>query len=243
MKTMVLVLLMLLTLLVACGQEETALDETAAGDQYTVEIDPADFVDGIDNPYLPLVPGTKWRYEAHTEDGETERIELEVLSETRQVMGVTATILHDMVFVDDELAEDTHDWFAQDKEGNVWYLGEEVDNYEDGVLINHAGAWEWGVDGALPGIIMWADPAAHIGESYRQEYLPGQAEDMGQVLSVGESVTVPFGSFDGVLKTLDTTALEPGVQEHKYYAPGIGVIKEMDVGSGETMLLLEMIAP
>jgi hypothetical protein len=208
-----------------------------------VEIGPADFVDGIDNPYFPLIPGTKWRYEAQMDDGETERIELEVLRETRQVMGVTSTILHDRVFVDDELVEDTHDWFAQDKEGNVWYLGEEVDNYEDGILINHAGAWEWGVDGALPGVIMWADPAAHIGEPYYQEYYRGKAEDMGQVLSLGQSVVVPFGSFEDVLETLDTTPLEPGVREHKYYAPGVGVIKEQDVGSGETVLLLEMVAP
>lgn len=242
---MVLVFLLLLGIpaLVACDQEETISDEAAADAPYTVEIGPDDFVEAVDNPFFPLIPGTKWRYEAQLEDGETERIELEVLSETRQVMGVEATILHDRVFVEDELAEDTHDWFAQDKEGNVWYLGEEVDNYEGGVLVNHGGAWEWGVDGALPGIIMWADPAAHIGESYRQEYYPGHAEDMGQVLRVGESLTVPFGAFDDVLQTLDTTPLEPGVREHKYYAKGVGVIKEMEVGGGESVLLLEMTAP
>ena len=90
-------------------------------------------MDGVDNPYFPLIPGTQWVYEATLEDGSTERIELEILRETRAVNGVTATILHDSVFVDGELVEETFDWYAQDKDGNVWYLGEDVDNYEIGV--------------------------------------------------------------------------------------------------------------
>jgi hypothetical protein len=158
-------------------------------------------------------------------------------------MGITATVLHDTVYLDDELIEDTHDWYAQDQEGNVWYLGEEVSNYENGELVDHAGSWEAGVDGALPGIIMYADPAAHLGETYRQEYYRGEAEDMAELLSVTESVTVPYGVFDNVVKTRDYTPLEPDQLENKFYAQGIGVVKEIDVNTGEEALLVAFTGP
>ncbi|MBM3144774.1 MAG: hypothetical protein FJ010_07350 [Chloroflexi bacterium] len=215
----------------------------AASEAYTVNPSPADFVAGVDNPYFPLLPGAQWVYEAKLENGTIERIEIEILAETRQVNGVTATILHDAVYVDGELMEDTYDWFAQDKEGNVWYLGEAVDNYENGVLVSHEGAWEWGVDGALPGVIMWADPAAHLNEAYYQEYYAGQAEDMGQVLSVGESVTVPYGAFDRVVKTFDFSSLDSDLKENKFYAEGVGVIKEIDQITGEEVVLIEFTSP
>jgi hypothetical protein len=214
-----------------------ASTDTAAA-PYNVELKPADFVSLVDNPYFPLIPGTKYVYEGETEDG-LERIEIEVLSETRGVMGIQATILHDVVYLDGKLIEDTHDWYAQDKDGNVWYLGEAVDNYENGELKDHAGSWEAGVDGALPGIIMYADPAAHVGESYQQEYYAGEAEDFADLLSANESVTIPFGSFDNVVKTKDYTPLEPDLLEHKYYAQGIGLIKEVNVNTGEEVFLIE----
>lgn len=210
-----------------------------AGETYTVTITAADFVAAIDNPYLPFIPGTRWVYEAHLPDGTVERNEVEVLQETRVVNGVTATVVHDTVFVGDELAEETHDWYAQDKDGNVWYLGETVDNYENGVLVDHSGSWEWGVDGALPGIMMWADPAAHIDQEYYQEYYSGEAEDMGKVISTGASVTVPFGSFENVLETFDSSSLDPDLRETKFYAAGIGVIKEVDLTTGEEVLLID----
>jgi hypothetical protein len=206
---------------------------------YAVNITAADFVEVVNNPYFPLIPGTTWVYEARLEDGSTERIELEILSETRKVNGVAATILHDSVYIDGELAEETFDWYAQDTDGNVWYLGEDVDNYENGVLIDHAGAWEWGVDGALPGVIMWADPVIHLDEAYYQEYYAGEAEDMGQVLSVDESVTVPVGSFENVVQTFDFSSLDPDIQAHKFYAPGIGTVKEVELLTGEEVVLVE----
>ncbi|MEW5941273.1 MAG: hypothetical protein AB1750_16540 [Chloroflexota bacterium] len=212
-------------------------------DAYAVALTPADFVTAIDNPYLPLIPGSKWIYEARLDDGTVERNEIEVLAETRVVNGVTATVVHDVVYVEGQIAEETYDWYAQDKEGNVWYLGEDVNNYVNGALANHAGSWEWGVDGALPGIMMWADPSAHVNEEYRQEYYAGEAEDMGQVLSLSESVTVPFGSFDNVLKTYDFSSLDKDLQENKFYAKGIGVIKEIDLNSGEEVALIEFIPP
>jgi hypothetical protein len=218
---------------------EAKAEDTSAEETYVVDITPADFVDVIDNPYFPLIPGTKWVYEAKLEDSGVERIEIEILSETCEVMGVMATILHDMVFVDGELVEDTYDWYAQDKDGNVWYLGEDVDNYEDGVLVDHAGSWEWGVDSALPGVVMWADPAAHLDEAYYQEYYVGEAEDMGQVLSVSERVTVPYGSFDNVVQTYDFSSLDPDIMSHKFYAAGIGVIKEVELNVEEEVVLVE----
>jgi hypothetical protein len=172
-----------------------------------------------------------------------ERNEIEVLAETRLVNGVTATVVHDLVYVAGKIVEETYDWYAQDKDGNVWYLGEEVDNYVDGVFANHGGSWEWGMDGALPGIMMWANPSAHVNEKYRQEFYVGEAEDMGQVLSVSESVTVPFGAFTSVVQTYDFSMLEKDLQEHKFYAKGIGVIKEIDLTSGEEVVLIEFIPP
>jgi hypothetical protein len=218
--------------------------ETAPGTEpYTFSLTAKDFVTVVDNLYYPLVPGTKWVYEAKMEDGSTERNEIEVLGETREIMGVTATIVHDVVYVEGQITEETYDWYAQDKDGNVWYLGEDVSNYANGTLSGHAGSWEWGKDGALPGIIMWADPAAHLNETYYQEYYEGEAEDQGQVLSVGEKVTVPFRSFENVVKTYDFSALEPDLKENKFYASGIGAIKEIDQSTGEEVALIEFTAP
>ena len=132
-----------------------------------------------------------------------------------------------------EMVEDTFDWFAQDKDGNVWYFGEDVSNYEDGELADKDGSWEAGVDGALPGIVMYADPATHIGETYRQEYYQGEAEDMAQVVSLGESVSTASGDYENCLMTKEWTPLEPGFSEHKYYAPGIGMVLEAIVEGGE----------
>jgi len=207
---------------------------------YAINLTPADFVDVIDNPYFPLPAGAKWEYEIREGNGSKQKDTLEVLKETRNVNGVKATVVRDTVSTGDQIVEDTFDWFAQDKYGNVWYVGESVDNYIGGILVSHKGSWEWGVDGALPGIIMWADPSAHLNEEYRQEYYLGKAEDMGQVLSVNESVTVPFGSFDQVVKTLDFSKLETNAKEQKFYAAGIGLIKEMDLNSNEEVVLIKM---
>lgn len=199
---------------------------------------PADFVAVIDNPYFPLIPGTTLIYEGLTEDG-LEYVEINVLTEPRQVMGITATVVKDTVYAEDEMVEQTFDWFAQDKAGNVWYLGETVDNYEDGQLLDHAGSWEAGVNDALPGIIMYANPAAHIGETYYQEYYPGEAEDQAKLLSASENVTIAYGTYTDVVKTYDFSTLDPDAQEEKYYAAGIGTIKTVDLKTGETFALIE----
>jgi len=118
--------------------------------------------------------------------------------------------------------EITDDWYAQDSEGNIWYLGEYVTNYEDGKIVDHSGSFEAGVDGAQAGIAMPANPVP--GMTYRQEYYKGEAEDKAGVITVGEEqVEVPFGYFkDDILMTRDLVPTEPKVQELKFYAPGVG---------------------
>ena len=215
---------------------------TESGGAYRLNLTAADFVDGVDHPYFPLPAGAKWVYEIREANGNKQTDTLEVLKEKRVVNGVQATVVRDTVSSGGQIVEDTFDWFAQVEYGNVWYVGESVDNYVGGVLTGHGGSWEWGVDGALPGIIMWADPSAHIDEKYHQEYYTGKAEDMGQVLSADEALTVPFGSFDRVLRTLDFSNIEAG-REYKFYAPGIGLLKEIDDGGGDEMVLTSMTGP
>jgi hypothetical protein len=215
---------------------------TESGGDYQVNLTPDDFVEGVDNPYFPLPPGAKWEFEIRQGGVTVQTDTLEVLRETRDVNGVQAMVVRDTVSSGNEIVEDTYDWFAQDKYGNVWYVGESVDNYVGGALSGHAGSWEWGIDGALPGIIMWADPSAHIAEDYHQEYFPGKAEDMGRVLGVNESLSVPFGSFDRVVKTLDFSNIETA-REQKFYAPGMGLIKEMDVNGHEEVVLVNFTKP
>ncbi len=211
------------------------------GDAYDPEI-PAAWAAQIDNPHFPLVPGTTLQYSGETEDG-TETIIVEVLSETRIVHGVTATVVRDRVSLDGELIEDTYDWYAQDAAGNVWYLGEDSKEIENGQVVSTEGSWEWGVDDALPGIIMWADPAAHIGEEYRQEYYEDEAEDWGKVVAVDQSVSVPYGDVGLCIQIEEWNALEPGHIEHKYFAPSIGNVLEVPVGGTERMELISVTGP
>ena len=187
-------------------------------------LDAADFVERIDHPYWPMAPGSKWVYR---EDG--QRVEVTVTDRTKEILGIRATVVRDVVMEDGELVEDTYDWYAQDEDGNLWYLGEETKEYEDGKVKTTAGSWEAGVDGAEAGILLPAEP--EVGMRYRQEYYEGEAEDVGEVLSLDQKVEVPFGSFDDVVMTKDTTPLEPKVLEHKYYARGIGPVLAVGVSS------------
>ena len=210
--------------------EPSAVIDPGDGGDYAPNIDPASFVEVIDNPYLPYAVGSRWVYEGES-DGEPERIEIEVLDDTRQVMGITATVVRDTVYVDGEMVEDTFDWFAQDAEGNVWYLGEDTREFEDGVAVNAEGAWEAGIDGALPGIVMPAEPA--VGDAFRQEYYAGEAEDMGEVLEVGVARSIAFGDFDDVVVMKQWTPLEPEVVEEKWFAQDVGMIFEAKTAGGD----------
>lgn len=179
----------------------------------------SDFGHPITNKYFTLKPGAKFVYEEKTNKG-VKRVEIEVTGEARQVMGISATVLRDREWVDGELQEDTRDWFAQDKAGNVWYFGEAVDNYEGGKLVNHDGSWEAGLEGAKPGIIMLNDPK--VGDTYRQEYLAGKAEDMGTVVAVRKKVTVPHGTFDDCVQIQDWSRIKESETEYKCYCSGVG---------------------
>jgi hypothetical protein len=213
----------------------------AAGDddeRYAPRIDPATFSPTITNPYLPLRPRTRWVYEGQTEDG-LERKVVEVSDETRVVMGVTCVVVHDVVTLDGQLHEDTVDWFAQDRQGAVWNFGEATRKRRADGSFTPAGSWEAGVGGAQPGVVMPARPAP--GGPYRQEYLPGEAEDMARVLTVDETLRVRFGFFQDVLVTRDWSPLDPGVVEHKHYAAGIGLIREEAVeGESYRVELVEL---
>jgi hypothetical protein len=193
---------------------------------YEPRIESADFTSRIDNKYFPLKPGTTFVYKGEFH-GTAERDVMAVTDDTKRVMGVECLVASDRVTEGSELVEQTYDWYAQDKEGNVWYFGEDVTEYKNGKVTGHEGSWESGVDGARPGIAMKADP--RVGQTYRQEYSKGVAEDKARVVSLNGSVEVPYGKYDRVLVTEEFTPLEPGVVERQYYVAGVGDIVEATV--------------
>ena len=196
-----------------------------------VTLDPADFTTEIDNPYWPMTPGTRWTFRETDGEGNVQDVVIVVTHQTKKIAnGVTARVVRDTVTEDGELIEDTNDWYAQDREGNIWYLGEDTAEFEGGKITTKAGSFEAGVDGALPGIIMPAAPEP--GMAYRQEYYQGEAEDNGEVLSTKEMAEVPFGKFKDVLLTKDTITLEPDVLEYKLYAKGVGPVLILGVSGG-----------
>jgi hypothetical protein len=198
----------------------------------------SDFVGTIDNPYFPLRPGTTFRYEG-TKDGEPAADKVEVTQETKTILGVRAVVVLDLASAGGKAEEKTFDWYAQDSRGNVWYLGEDSFDLVNGKWVRNDGSWEAGVDGAKAGIVMEANPEA--GDTYRQEYYAGHAEDVARVLRTDESVTVPYGSFTHVLETRDWSLLEPNVIEHKYFARGVGEVKSVMVkGGAEEMALVSV---
>jgi hypothetical protein len=203
-----------------------------------VDLDPADFTIEIDNPYWPMAPGSRWVYRENDGEGGVQRVVVTITGETKRIAnGIKARVVHDVVSEGGEPVEVTDDWYAQDAEGNVWYLGERTAEYESGKVVSRAGSWEAGVDGAQPGIVMPAEPRP--GLAYRQEYYAGEAEDRAKVLSVNEQAEVPYGHFTQVVATKDLVPLEPKVLEYKFYAQGIGPVLTLDVSgaSGREELL------
>ena len=236
MRTHLLVLTTVSLLFVACGGSETA-QEPRPSRPYDlprgsapVELDPNDFVARIANPYWPMVPGSRWVYRETGSDGTKQRVVVEVTDRTKSILGIPTTVVHDQVSEGGEVVEDTWDWYAQDKWGGLWYMGEDTTEYENGKPVSKEGSWEAGVRDAQPGLIIPPDP--EVGMVYRQEYLRGEAEDQGEVLSVDERARVPLGSFEHLLMTEDTTPLEPDVVERKYYAKGVGPILAVSVSGG-----------
>jgi hypothetical protein len=203
--------------------------------------DPTNFVPVVDNPYFPLPVGRTLVYEG-IKDGQTQIDTVTVTGETKIILGVVATVVSDVATHDGAVLEKTSDWYAQDRQGNVWYLGEDTVAYLANGKADTSGSWQAGVHGALPGIIMEADP--QIPDAYRQEYLAGQAEDTAWVVGVGGTITVPYGKVRNTLTTLEATRLEPGAYDQKVYAAGIGIVLEQALtGTPEVAQLVSITGP
>ncbi len=203
---------------------------------YNPTIKAGDFISTISNPFFTLLPGTSFTYE--TTDGSEKDIVI-VTNRTKIISGVKTTEVWDRVWKGSELIEETTDWYAQDKEGNVWYFGEDSKEYKNGKVTSTDGSWKSGVSGAKPGIIMKAHPK--IGESYRQEYSKGVAEDAALVVSLGEIVQLSSRNYSECLKTKDYSYIEPGVSEYKYYCPEAGNLAlETDLDGGQRLELISI---
>lgn len=222
----------------ACG----AVDGVVGGDATPTDADTPylpsrqglAFISGVDHPYFPLVPGSRWTYEER--GARVEIVTVTVTSETREVDGVTCIVVLDEVTIDGKLVERTFDWYAQDELGNVWYFGEDSETILDDVVVSHKGSWETGVNGAQAGLIMPANP--EIGLTYRQEYRKGVAEDLARVIELGRRAAVAFGDFTDVLVTEDWNPLDSSSPEHKFYARDIGLVMERHVTGGAGLELI-----
>ena len=193
-------------------------------------IDPKDFTIEITNPYWPMKPGSQWRYRETDSEGAKRDVVVTVLDQTKTIQGVETRVVHDQVSEDGQVTEDTHDWYAQDTEGNLWYFGEDTAEYENGKLKTKEGSWTAGVDGALAGIIMPANPK--VGMTYREEYYKGHAEDGASIIFADAFARVPLGRFEHCVQTRNFSGIEPDTIEEKLYAKGVGVILEITVSGG-----------
>jgi hypothetical protein len=202
-------------------------------------VDPGNFVRRVDNPYFPLGPGTTYRHRG-VKEGKPALDVFAVTHGTKDILGVTTTVVDDRAYVDGRLEEISHDWYAQDRQGNVWYFGEHIEEFNaKGKRIPAQGAWRAGVKGARPGIAMPAHPK--VGDTFRPEYYKGSAEDVYRVLDVSAKVTVPYRSFTNVLVMSEQSRLEPGVLGLKFHARGLGQIQEsVPTGPHETLSLVSI---
>jgi hypothetical protein len=226
-------LVFLAVLAVGCGSSRHTSSTGAAANSasalapiqghYAPSIDPANFVLKVDNPFWPLEPGTGFHYVGTR--GTIPQTDDEIVThETRRILGIAATVVRDTVSEHGRPIERTLDFYAQDKQGNVWYLGEDSFEREHGRFVRASDSWRSGVDGAKPGIIMPAQPRP--GDSYRQEYYPpGEALDQARVLGRRGAVKVPYGTFAHPLVTSEFSPLEPQT-EQKFYVAGVGEILE-----------------
>ena len=195
------------------------------------------FVREIDNPWFPLRPGTTFVYNGGKDD-EHGRDVVTVTHRTRTIRGVACTEVDDRLYLSGQLAERTKDWYAQDSAGNVWYFGEATAELDAaGRVTSREGSWLAGVDGARAGIFMPAHP--EVGQSFRQEYYKGHAEDHFTVLSLSASVVVPYTASAHALLTKEWTPLEPDTLDHKLYIRDIGLAKEETIKGGDELWELD----
>jgi hypothetical protein len=218
-----------------------ASNAPAYGTDYEPVLDPANFVSVIDNPYFPLPVGRTLVYEG-IKDGQSQVDTVIVTNQTRVIEGITARMVSDVSTHNGTLLEKTFDFYAQDKQGNVWYLGEDTTAFLANGKTDTSGSWMSGVNDAEPGLIMEANP--QIPDAYRQEFLAGQAEDTAWVVERGGTVTVPYGKVRNTLKTLEATRIEPGSYDLKVYAPGVGIVLEQSLsGAPEVASLVSVTGP
>ncbi len=236
-RTVMIVGMLPLVALSACGDDGSDSGSSASASSglpqgsESVELDPAEFTAEIDNPYWPMSVGSRWVYSETDSEGAEQRVVVTVTDRTKEIAnGIEARVVHDEVTEDGVPTEVTDDWYAQDAEGNLWYMGEDTTEYENGKPASTSGSFEAGVDGAQPGIIMPAHP--EVGQAYRQEYYEGEAEDEGAIVKVDAQAEVPFGHFAPVVMTQDTNPLEPKVLEFKFYAEGVGPVLADSVSGG-----------
>jgi hypothetical protein len=196
----------------------------------------------VDNPWFPLKTGTTYVYRG-TKDGQPSRDVVTVTHRTRVIDGARCVSVHDRQYLRGRLAERTTDWYAQDRRGNVWYFGEDTAELDrKGRVTSTSGSWLAGRKGAKAGLFMPAHP--RVGQSARQEYYKGEAEDHFRVVSLKAAVKVPYGSSNAALLTKEWTPLEPGVLDHKFYVRGIGTVLEQSVkGPFERLELLSVKRP
>ena len=217
-----LIVALAVALAAGCGSTQTKSAPTAKR---------AGFTANVTNPWFPLRPGSVYRYRG-IKDGEPSREVMTVTHKTKTIDGAACVVVSDLLYIRGKLEERTSDYYTQDAKGNVWYFGEQTAELDaNGKVKSTSGTWTAGVDGAKPGIFMFAHPSP--GSSARQEYLQGEAEDHFQVLSMTVSAAVPFKSFRGAMLTKEWTPLEPGVIDHKYYVRGIGTVLEQTVKGGD----------
>jgi hypothetical protein len=199
-------------------------------------VDPADFTTPVQNPYFPLEPGTVSILRG-SEDGERLLNRTTITPRTKLIQGVTTTVVNDVLYEGGALREKTTDWYAPDNSGNVWYFGEATAVYNNkGRVVSREGSWQAGVNGAVAGIIMTANPGPT--NAYRQEYFKGHAEDQGWIVARHQVADVPYGKVNQVVRSYEWTRLEPGVVSLKLYGPGLGIIREKDVAGGTELLEL-----
>jgi hypothetical protein len=191
------------------------------------------YVRHVDNPWFPLKPGTTFVYTGR-KDGKQGRDVVRVTDRTRTIRGVRCTAVDDRLYAEGHLAERTTDWYAQDSRGNVWYFGEATAELNKaGKVTSREGSWLAGVGDAEQGVFMPARPK--VGQTFRQEYFKGQAEDHFAVLNLSASVVVPYTASAHALLTKEWTPLEPDVLDHKLYVRGIGLVKEETIKGGDEL--------
>jgi hypothetical protein len=196
---------------------------SACGTTYAPVLDPANFVTAIDDPYFPLPVGRTLVYQG-VRDGQTQTDTVTVTDQKKLILGIQTTVVDDVATHGSTVLERTFDFYAQDKQGNVWYLGEDTTAFLPNGKTDTSGSFVAGVNGAQPGIIMEADP--QIPDAYRQECAAGQAEDTAWVVGTTGSVSVSYGKVRNVLTSLEATRVEPGSYDEKVYGPGIGIVRE-----------------